>query len=128
MIIKSNYCSGEVQSTRFPKTELLHAPFSHPLCLSLSLPLSLLGQAQALFGDSCDPLATTGSLDLNPCGLVANSVFNDKFVVQSAPDPYDSSLPYEYMDESEISWVTGELSNSSYKAFVATRARVGVEV
>eukprot|EP00904_Undaria_pinnatifida_P001566 jgi/Undpi1/1140/HiC_scaffold_10.g04602.m1 len=67
----------------------------------------------ALSGDSCDPLATTGSLDLNPCGLVANSVFNDKFVVQSAPDPYDSSLPYEYMDESEISWVTdrdGDLS------------------
>ncbi|CAM9402516.1 unnamed protein product, partial [Laminaria digitata] len=67
----------------------------------------------AASADSCDPLENTGTLDLNPCGLVANSVFNDKIVVHSAPSPYDSSAPYEYMDESEISWVTdrdGDLS------------------
>lgn len=51
----------------------------------------------------------TDSLELSPCGLVANSVFNDVFVVADAPDPYNPASPYEYMDESEISWVTGEL-------------------
>ena len=67
-----------------------------------SLSPALSRKTQAPSADSCDPLASTGTLDLNPCGLVANSVFNDKIVVSSAPSPYDSLPPYEYMDESEI--------------------------
>lgn len=27
---------------------------------------------------NCDPLVTNGSLLLNPCGLIANSLFNGK--------------------------------------------------
>ncbi|CAN0131104.1 unnamed protein product [Ectocarpus sp. 6 AP-2014] len=54
----------------------------------------------------CSPLESIDTLDLNPCGLVANSMFNDVIVVDSAPEPYESLSPYEYMDESGISWVT----------------------
>lgn len=36
-------------------------------------------------------------------------MFNDVIVVDSAPEPYESLSPYEYMDESGISWVTGEI-------------------
>lgn len=57
---------------------------------------------------SCNPLETVGSLELSPCGLVANSMFNDVFVVDSAPDPHDRASPYSYMDESEVTWVTGD--------------------
>ncbi|CAM9852767.1 unnamed protein product [Scytosiphon promiscuus] len=56
--------------------------------------------------DICSPLESVGAVELNPCGLVANSMFNDVFVVDSAPDPYSTISPYEYMDESGISWVT----------------------
>ena len=38
-------------------------------------------------------------------------MFNDIFVVASAPNPHDPLSPYEYMDESGISWVTGEISS-----------------
>ncbi|CAM9899509.1 unnamed protein product, partial [Pylaiella littoralis] len=56
--------------------------------------------------DACSPLESLGALALNPCGLVANSMFNDRIVVDSAPDPYNPLSPYDYMDESGISWVT----------------------
>ncbi|CAM9135569.1 unnamed protein product [Hapterophycus canaliculatus] len=56
--------------------------------------------------DICSPLEGVGTVELNPCGLVANSMFNDVFVVDNAPDPYDPLSPFEYMDESGISWVT----------------------
>lgn len=54
-----------------------------------------------------------GTSALNPCGLVANSMFNDMIVVDSAPDPYNPLSPYDYMDESGISWVTGEITSIS---------------
>lgn len=38
-------------------------------------------------------------------------MFNDMIVVDSAPDPYNPLSPYEYMDESGISWVTGEIDH-----------------
>ena len=104
-------------SLSLPLSLFLSLALSYSLSLSLVLSLSppslspaLSRKTQAPSADSCDPLASTGTLDLNPCGLVANSVFNDKIVVSSAPSPYDSLPPYEYMDESEISWVTGELT------------------
>lgn len=68
-------------------------------------------RSQVRDADVCSPLENVGDLELNPCGLVANSLFNDVVVVGSAPEPYDPLLPYDYMDESGISWVTGEISN-----------------
>lgn len=56
----------------------------------------------------CGPSGAVGGMELNPCGLVANSMFNDMIVVGSAPEPFDPLSPYDYMDESGISWVTGE--------------------
>jgi hypothetical protein len=46
--------------------------------------------------DDCDPLVTNGSLLLNPCGLIANSLFNDVLTLTS---PAGVTL-----DEKYISW------------------------
>lgn len=44
----------------------------------------------------CDPMVTNGSLLLNPCGLIANSLFNDIITL---------SLPVGVeLDEDDISW------------------------
>lgn len=52
-------------------------------------------------------MASINSVALNPCGLIANSVFNDVIIVDSGPDPFDPSSPHDYMDESDIAWATG---------------------
>lgn len=39
-------------------------------------------------------------------------MFNDVFVVSGAPDPYDPMSPYDYMDETGISWSSGERQRS----------------
>lgn len=44
----------------------------------------------------CDPLYKNGSLTLNPCGLIANSFFNDVISVTSG----------QTMDETDISWAS----------------------
>ncbi|CAM9404035.1 unnamed protein product [Chrysoparadoxa australica] len=57
--------------------------------------------------DDCDPLQFDLDTEqaLNPCGLVASSMFNDIFTVTSAPAPFDSSTGSAgYMDESRIAW------------------------
>lgn len=49
-------------------------------------------------------------------------MFNDVFVVDSAPDPYDPLSPYEYMDESGISWVTGKAVLKARSGCVGSRS------
>lgn len=66
--------------------------------------------------DICSPLEKVGDFELNPCGLVANSLFNDVIVVGSAPEPFDPLSPSDYMDESGISWVTGEIDLSNLQS------------
>lgn len=48
-------------------------------------------------------------------------MFNDVFVVDSAPDPFNTLSPYEYMDESGISWVTGKTSSKARGGYEARR-------
>eukprot|EP00611_Tribonema_gayanum_P010950 TRINITY_DN2106_c0_g1_i2.p1 TRINITY_DN2106_c0_g1~~TRINITY_DN2106_c0_g1_i2.p1 ORF type:complete len:371 (-),score=98.45 TRINITY_DN2106_c0_g1_i2:131-1243(-) len=56
-------------------------------------------------GDSlCSPLKKNGDQWLNPCGLVANSMFNDVFTVSTAPAPFDATAPAAYMRETGIAW------------------------
>lgn len=62
---------------------------------------------QVALTESCSPLASVDSLALNPCGLIANSVFNDVVIVGDAPGPFDTSSPHDYMDQSDIAWDTG---------------------
>lgn len=50
-------------------------------------------------------------------------MFNDVIVVDSAPEPYESLSPYEYMDESGISWVTGEVGLKVVSEQSCTRMR-----
>lgn len=47
----------------------------------------------------CDPLYKNGSLLLNPCGLIANSLFND--VISLRPGAHGHKL-----DETGISWIS----------------------
>lgn len=42
----------------------------------------------------CDPLVYNGSLVLHPCGLIANTLFNDVYDVTSG----------QVMDETDIAW------------------------
>lgn len=51
-------------------------------------------------------------------------MFNDVFVVASAPDPHDPLSPHEYMDESGISWVTGEMSGQNHRVAGSTDGRI----
>lgn len=43
---------------------------------------------------ACDPLSKNGSLALNPCGLIANSLFNDQITIQSS----------QAIDYDQIAW------------------------
>lgn len=44
--------------------------------------------------DSCDPLVYNGTLVLHPCGLIANTLFNDIITVESG----------QTLDETDIAW------------------------
>lgn len=50
----------------------------------------------------CDPLYQNGSLTLSPCGLIANSLFNDIIVLTT--DTLASGATGVTLDESGISW------------------------
>mmetsp|Transcript_12541 Transcript_12541/g.18488 ORF Transcript_12541/g.18488 Transcript_12541/m.18488 type:complete len:378 (-) Transcript_12541:243-1376(-) len=54
--------------------------------------------------EECDPLTYYNDLVLSPCGLIANSFFNDVFEVSAGPDFTGDSLAY--MDETGIAWKT----------------------
>lgn len=56
----------------------------------------LLGSVSTDDADDCDPLAYNGSLVLHPCGVIANSLFNDIYTVTSD----------HVMDETDIAWAT----------------------
>ena len=49
----------------------------------------------------CRPLTTLGSITLNPCGLIANTLFNDILRLVSGNDAEGNPL---YMNETTISW------------------------
>lgn len=51
----------------------------------------------------CDPLYQNGSLILNPCGLIANSLFNDIIELETTTLTSGGSVS---LDESGISWLS----------------------
>mmetsp|Transcript_67870 Transcript_67870/g.141519 ORF Transcript_67870/g.141519 Transcript_67870/m.141519 type:complete len:360 (-) Transcript_67870:101-1180(-) len=54
---------------------------------------------------SCDSFVTNGSLIINPCGLIANSLFTDVFTLDSTNSiPQNSTL-----DESGIAWASDDV-------------------
>jgi len=59
-----------------------------------------MGMSDPSLASNCDPLVTNGTLQLNPCGLIANSLFNDIFTVSS---------PGIEMSETGISWESDRL-------------------
>eukprot|EP00611_Tribonema_gayanum_P021004 TRINITY_DN394_c0_g1_i2.p1 TRINITY_DN394_c0_g1~~TRINITY_DN394_c0_g1_i2.p1 ORF type:complete len:291 (-),score=96.81 TRINITY_DN394_c0_g1_i2:321-1193(-) len=67
----------------------------------------LTGDESALLGDdNCEPLRkdpTTGQW-LNPCGLIANSMFTDVLSVVDAPAPFDGASSGSFMSETGIAW------------------------
>ena len=54
----------------------------------------LLGTLTTDVSDDCSPLYQNGSLTLHPCGLIANTLFNDIITVNSG----------QTMDERDIAW------------------------
>lgn len=56
--------------------------------------------------DDCDPLVYNGSLVLHPCGLIANTLFNDIFTVTSGQD----------MDETGIAWKSDVADKVRYRS------------
>jgi len=63
--------------------------------------------ASTLDGDACDPLSVRDGLPIYPCGLIANSVFNDTFdqpvLVQVAGSADTVNQIYDMTDEG-ITW------------------------
>eukprot|EP01038_Epipyxis_sp_PR26KG_P009453 gene9453-12737_t len=64
---------------------------------------------------TCSTLVKNGSLILNPCGLIANSFFNDEFSLQS-----NLSKPTGLtLDESDISWPSDDIKFKQPSQFKA---------
>lgn len=55
--------------------------------------------------EACSPLAQWGGVDLYPCGLIANSYFNDTFLVALDRDGTVSDIE---MNEDDIHWASDE--------------------
>ena len=59
------------------------------------------GNQDAVQAGMCEPLNKLGNMTLNPCGLIANSFFNDKFELASGTDDKGENL---IMLEDGIAW------------------------
>ena len=67
----------------------------------------LLGTLTTDVSDDCTPLYENGSLTLHPCGLIANTLFNDIFTVNTG----------QTMDETDIAW-DSDVSDKVWPCFV----------
>ena len=71
--------------------------------------------------DDCTPLVYNGTLVLHPCGLIANTLFNDIFVVTSNHTMDETGIAWASDVEDKVSWVLclgarchqAEMSNNS---------------
>lgn len=63
--------------------------------------VQLLGQRIASSEQACDPLRQIGSININPCGLIANTFFYDKFTLQPVND--SNGEPLQFIEEG-IAW------------------------
>lgn len=68
----------------------------------------------------CDPLVTNGSMLLNPCGLIANSLFNDVIT-------YTPLVGGVAMDETGISWASDRDVKFKQVDGFASKVQVGAE-
>lgn len=68
----------------------------------------LLGSTSTSGIDTCSPLTYNGDLLLHPCGLIANTLFNDVFTVSSG----------QIMDETDITWDSDESKKVSFVFFL----------
>ena len=67
-------------------------------------PFQLLGQYEnqaSIDGEMCDPLNRLGNITINPCGLIANTFFNDQFSLVGGVDSRQQPL---IMREDGIAW------------------------
>ena len=54
----------------------------------------------------CAPLYRIGDVEINPCGLVANTLFNDVITLESIVGPDGEVIPNAPLVESGIAWAT----------------------
>ncbi len=55
----------------------------------------LLGNKIVSTRPSCSPFRTQSGLDINPCGVVANTLFNDIFNVTEGPEMIETGIAWE---------------------------------
>jgi hypothetical protein len=63
--------------------------------------LGKVGNQDPISATDCEPLNKLGNITLNPCGLTANTLFNDYFVLESGTDANGQPL---IMREDGIAW------------------------
>lgn len=61
------------------------------------------GDQDKVSATDCDPLNILGNITLNPCGLIANTLFNDYFTLIGGKDINGNDL---VMNESGITWLS----------------------
>ena len=61
------------------------------------------GNQDKVSRERCDPLNQLGNITLNPCGMIANTFFNDVFVFQEGIDPEGNPVELS-MIETGIAW------------------------
>jgi hypothetical protein len=67
-------------------------------------PFQLLGTVvgqKSIDAEACEPLNKLGNITIHPCGLIANTFFNDNFELMSGRDAYGAPL---MMREDGIAW------------------------
>jgi hypothetical protein len=70
-------------------------------------PYQLLGEADkqdAISAQDCNPLNVLGGIKLNPCGLIANTFFNDIFTLNNTLDANGNEIDNFILREDGIAW------------------------
>jgi len=62
------------------------------------------GDQNAISAANCEPLNILGNTTINPCGLIANTFFNDKFTLIDTNSSVDESGSKLVMKEDGIAW------------------------
>lgn len=65
--------------------------------------LGQVGNQDAVSAEACEPLNKLGDITLNPCGLIANTFFNDKYELTDGVDVFGEDLK---MLETGIAWAS----------------------
>mmetsp|Transcript_16007 Transcript_16007/g.24119 ORF Transcript_16007/g.24119 Transcript_16007/m.24119 type:complete len:313 (-) Transcript_16007:32-970(-) len=75
--------------------------------------------------DICDPLENSGGDTLYPCGLVANSFFNDTFVAEHCSGSTCEVLTGDNWKQTDISWQSDRDQKFEYRQLKDSETNIG---